>query len=91
MAVFYEWVDTHDKIIAQGEHYTIIAKKHLVREEQLIPSLQVKVGYPKTREVYLEALIGINDMPSSREGSEAMSHQSLNESIAEAVDEMIDR
>lgn len=47
MSVFYEWVDTHDKIIAQGEHYTIIAKEHLVREEQLIPSLQVKVGYPK--------------------------------------------
>ena len=31
---FYEWVDTHGEIIGQGEHYTIIAQKHLVREEQ---------------------------------------------------------
>lgn len=39
IAAFYEWVNIHDKIIAQAEHYIIIAQKHLVREELLIPSL----------------------------------------------------
>ena len=39
MAAFYKWLHTHDRIIAQAQHYTIIAQKHLVREELLIPSL----------------------------------------------------
>ena len=65
MAAFCEWVDTHERIIAQAEHYTIIAQKHLVHEELLIPPLQIKIDHPKKREEYLEALIEINDMPSS--------------------------
>lgn len=33
----------------------------------------------------------MNDMPSLGDGSEAMSHQSLDEDIAEVVDEIMDR
>lgn len=40
--------------------------------------------------LYLEALIEINDMPSSGDRLEVMSHQSLYEDIAIAVDEMMD-
>lgn len=73
MAAFYEWLHTHERIIAQSEHYTIIAQKHLVREELLIPSLQIKVDNLQKREEYLEALDEINDMLSSGHESEAES------------------
>lgn len=91
MTAFYERVDTRYKIIARVEHYIIIAQKHLVREELLISSLQIKVDNLRKREQYLEVLTEINNMPPSREGSKAMSHQSLDEDIAEAIDEMTDR
>ena len=90
IAAFYEWLHTHDRIIAQAEHYTIIAQKHLVHEELLIPLLQIKVDNLQKHEEYLEVLDEINDMPSSGHESEAMSHQSLDEDIAEVVEEMMD-
>ena len=57
----------------------------------LIHSLQIKIDNPKKREEYLEALIEINDMPSSGDGFEVTSHQSLDKDIAKAVDKMMDR
>ena len=91
MTVFYEWLHTHDRIIAQAEHYTIIAQKHVVHEELLIPSLQIKVDNLQKREEYLETLDEINDMSSSGHEFEAMSHQTLDDDIVEAVDEMMER
>lgn len=56
-----------------------------------MPSLQIKVDNLEKREEYLEAWIEINDMPSSGAWSDAISHQSLDEHITGAVDEMMEK
>lgn len=81
----------YDKIITQGQNYTILAKQHFVHEVQLILSLQLKVDNIKKCEEYLNAIIEINDMPSSGIEAEAMIQRSLDEAVAKAIDEIMDK
>lgn len=53
--------------------------------------LQLKVNNIEKYEEYLDALIEINDMPSSEVKTEVIGHRSLDEGLAEAIDEMMDR
>lgn len=61
------------------------------RSDKGFKRIKVKMSIISTAKDSWQRTAKINYMPPSREGSKAMSHQSLDEDIAEAIDEMTDR
>lgn len=61
------------------------------RSDKGFKRIKIKMSIISTAKDSWQKTTKINDMPPSREWSKAMSHQSLDEDIVEAIDEMTDR
>lgn len=83
------WASWQDH--SSSQNYIILGQKHLVCENQVAPLLQLKVNNIEKCEEYLDAIIEINDSPSSEVETEVIGHRSLDEGLAEAIDEMMVR